>query len=111
MIGREELGLVIQFITGHGFLMKHRSSLEPEVSAECRLCLEEDEDPEHLWRECPAIETERRKIIIDKNPSNLHVKELRRFLRIPPIAEIMCQERGEISVGPWPFVDFDPNDR
>ena len=97
MIGREELGLVIQFLTGHGFLMKHRSLVEPEVSAECRLCLEEDEDPEHLWRVCPAIETERRKIINDNNPSNWQIKELRRFLRIPSIAEIMCQDRGDIS--------------
>ena len=49
IIGRAELGLVIQFVTGHGFLMKHRSMLDLDVSAECRLCLEEEEeDSEHL---------------------------------------------------------------
>ena len=57
IIGRAELGLVIQFVTGHGFLMKHRSMLDLDVSAECRLCLEEDEDSEHLLWEYPEIKT------------------------------------------------------
>ena len=57
IIGRAELGLVILFVTGHGFLMKHRSMLDLDVSAESRLCLEEDEDSEHLWWEYPEIET------------------------------------------------------
>ena len=97
-ISRVELGLVIQFVTGHCYLLKHRSLLEPGLAYECRLCLEEDEDPMHLWCECPAIDSERRKIgLINKTPVNWLPGEFSRFLRIPPIAEIMGQEQGESS--------------
>ena len=44
-----ELGLVIQFVTGNCYLMKHMSMLEPGMASECRVCLEEEEDPMHLW--------------------------------------------------------------
>ena len=77
--------MVIQFVTGHGFLMKHRSMLDLDVSAECRLCLEEDEDSEHLWWECPDIETGQRKIPIEKKPSNWYQREVHRFLQMPPL--------------------------
>ena len=97
-VSRVELGLMIQFVTGHCYLLKHRSLLEQGLAYECRLCLEEDEDPMHLWCECPAIDSEQRKIgLINKTPANWLPGNLSRFLQIPPIVEIMGQEQGESS--------------
>ena len=97
-ISRVVLGLVIQFVTGHCYLLKHRSLLEPGLAYECRQCLEEDEDPMHLWWECPAIDSEGRNIgLINKTPVNWLPGKFSRFLRIPPIVEIMGQVEGESS--------------
>ena len=92
-----ELGLVIQFVTGNCYLMKHMSMLEPGLASECRLCLEEEEDPMHLWCECPAINSERRKILINKTPAGWLHGEFSRFFRMPQIVEIMGQAQGESS--------------
>ena len=97
-ISRVDLGLVIQFVTGHCYMMKHVSMLEPGMASKCRLCLEGDEDPMHLWCECPAIGSERRKIgLINKTPANWLPGEFSRFLRMPAIAEIMGQAQGETA--------------
>ena len=91
-----ELGLVIQFVTGNCYLMKHVSMLEPGLASECRLCLEEEEDSMHLWCECPAIDSERRKILINKTPADWLVNSAG-FFRMPPIVEITGQAQGESS--------------
>ena len=57
-ISQVELGLVIQFLTGHFYLRKHMSMLESGLASECRLCLEENQDPIHLWWETTAIDSE-----------------------------------------------------
>ena len=74
-----ELGLVIQFVTGHCYLMKHMSMLEPGLASECRLCLKEEEDAMHLWCECPAIDSEQRKILINKTPADWLPGKFSRF--------------------------------
>ena len=62
---RKRLSNMIQFITGHCNGNRHQSLVTRntvnEIDPECRLCLEGEEDPEHLLRECPGLRTERRR--------------------------------------------------
>jgi hypothetical protein len=60
---RIRLGIIIQFLTGHCWLNRHCQVIDPSVDPLCRLCFEGDEDPGHLWMECPALVAERSNII------------------------------------------------
>ena len=60
---RQDLGRAVQFITGHGWLRRHCHVVDSSVDPTCRLCLEDDEEPAHLFWECPAIASERRDIL------------------------------------------------
>ena len=53
-LSRQEVGDVIQFVTGHAHLRRHDSLIDPSVSPLCRLCQEDDESPWHLAMECMA---------------------------------------------------------
>ena len=63
---RSQLGLCIQFITGHNWLLRHkRYYLEnPQMDQTCRLCNAENsrEDAIHFWTECTALRAQRNKI-------------------------------------------------
>ena len=58
-LGRKDLGQVAQLITGHNFLARHNSLLDPNISPTCRLCKCEDETSEHLIWYCPVLRTRR----------------------------------------------------
>ncbi len=53
-LDRNELGLVIQAITGHNRLNRHENLISG-VSPSCRFCEEEDETFFHLIAKCPAF--------------------------------------------------------
>ena len=53
---REDVGLLVQFITGHNFLRYHLFNTGRAASADCRLCAEHTPETSwHLWTECPAL--------------------------------------------------------
>ncbi len=54
-LGREKLGLTLQFLTGHNKLRRHLSLSDQNIDATCRFCLEDDETAWHLVAECPAL--------------------------------------------------------
>jgi hypothetical protein len=90
---RIELGIRIQYLTGHGWLKSHSGVIDHSTDQLCRLCGEGDEDPDHLWRECPAIQMERSsvvgsRIVGPEYPLRWTIVQLDRFLRIPQIAEL-----------------------
>jgi hypothetical protein len=97
---RIELGIRIQFLTGHGWLQRHSGVVNPSIDQLCRLCGEGDEDPDHLWRECPALQVERSSVVGSRTlgpeyPLCWTLAQLDRFLRIPQIAELTGPEREE----------------
>jgi hypothetical protein len=59
---RPKVCLLVNFLTGHGFLNRHQHLLGNTDSPLCRLCEEEDETPEHLLTECPVLTIHRREI-------------------------------------------------
>ena len=58
-ISRPDLSKLVQFITGHCNLMRHKS-LQGNIEPLCRLCKEEEETPWHLATGCPSLMMHRR---------------------------------------------------
>ena len=54
-LSRQDLGRLVQFITGHCNLMKHKSLQDKQTESTCRLCKEEEETPWHLVTVCPLL--------------------------------------------------------
>ena len=56
-LGRITLGSIIQFITGHNHLLRHKRYylINPELDLTCRLCgtVGSKEDSIHIWSRCP----------------------------------------------------------
>ena len=57
-MSRENLGMSIQFFSGHGWWKKHLTVANLCNDVECRLCCEEgsEESPIHIFSECVALE-------------------------------------------------------
>ena len=60
-MSRLDLGKIVQFITGHCNLKRHKS-LQSNVESLCRLCKIEEETPWHLVTVCPSLMLRRRNI-------------------------------------------------
>jgi len=56
-LSRQTYGEIFRWISGHNFLKRHRSLLEPLIypDSTCRACLEEEETSSHLILQCPAF--------------------------------------------------------
>ena len=57
---RGDLGNLVQFLTGHCNLMRHKSLQDKRIEPDCRLCKEAEETPWHLATECPLLFTHRK---------------------------------------------------
>ena len=93
---RQELGLTIQFLTGHGFMRRHQNIIDPYVDLTCRLCGAGDESPEHLWHECLGLSAQAGSIINQRpnksRKNSWSPQQVGRFLREPSIAILLGQE-------------------
>lgn len=82
-LGRQDLGLVAQFVTGHNWLRRHDSIVNPNADPLCRLCQEAEESAFHIIGECPALWRSRREIfktdLLDEKPE-WKVTQLTRFI-------------------------------
>jgi ribonuclease HI len=54
-LSREKVYRLAQFITGHCCLNRHQHLIGNIDSPTCRMCMENDETPEHLVTECAAL--------------------------------------------------------
>ena len=88
-LSRIDLGLLIQFVTGHNYLCRHRKVMGEEDDR-CRLCGEDIEDSLHLWENCKATRDLRGGFI--KCTSTIwSLSQLSMFLREQIIAGLMDQ--------------------
>ena len=83
-----DLGLLIQFTTGHNYLRRHRKVMGEEDD-KCRLCGEDTEDSLHLWENCKETRYLRGGGFIKCTPTVWSLSQLSRFLREQPIAGLM----------------------
>jgi len=98
-LGREELGLCAQFITGHNFMARHTTLLGETRNGWCRLCLNEEE-PETAWHvaaECPTVRNHRVDIFLAHLMSpcpSWSVAQLSRFISVDCIGLLMIRSTG-----------------
>jgi len=57
-----EINLLCQAMSGHGLFRGHVGHWKEELDPTCTLCGEDVETPWHLWKDCPALELERRQV-------------------------------------------------
>ena len=80
---RTEIGRLVQLITGHCNLRKHKSFYK-DIDPACRFCKEKHETPWHIVTECPCFFNIREKIF--------HGKILHSFKWSPQLLLRFCTE-------------------
>ncbi len=58
-LSKRELNVVVQATSGHGLFRSHLGKWVEDIDVTCPLCLEGEEEPLHLWSDCPALSYER----------------------------------------------------
>ena len=93
---RANLGRIVQFLTGHNKLKRHRNIQDGITDPEsCRLCLEEEESSYHVIAECPALQSYRRKVFQLSNPTTFpdppvwSVIQINQFLSESPVGAML----------------------
>jgi ribonuclease HI len=87
---REQLNRLFQVVTGHGLFAAHLSKWR-NIDIQCKLCLEEDESPFHLWNECPALTRERMERETLHSENKLLELEIIDFFSIKAIRDMMSE--------------------
>ena len=81
---RQEISKLVQIITGHCNLRKHKKFYNPETNPLCRWCKQEPETPWHIVIECPCFKNIREK--------TFHEAILHSFTWSPQLLLRFCQE-------------------
>ena len=96
-LNRENLSLLIQFLTGHNKLKRHRN-IQNNINDphSCRLCLEEEESSYHVIAECPATQYFRWNIfhtttVLQKHPV-WSVWQILKFLKDSKVGIMLIEE-------------------
>jgi hypothetical protein len=88
-LSRENLGVLIQHLTGHSRLNYHQSLQQPGLSSTIRLCGEAPEESQHIILSCPALSSTRLacmwQIIIT---DTWEIPGLLNFLTMPQVARL-----------------------
>ena len=97
-LGRLELGMVTQFLTGHNRLNYHEFVIDQNKDPWCRFCQEDFESSWHFIADCPQFWGKRREIFkvdfLDENPEWVP-EQIIKFIR--RINFNYLNERGENS--------------
>ena len=91
-LGRHELSLAVQLITGHNLLNYHQWLINPgEHDPTCRFCLHEDEDAWHIIGRCPKFLEKRNEAFYTRelvNPPIWSTKQFSSFMRKAKLDEL-----------------------
>ena len=97
-LNKLSLGRVVQGITGHNFLMRHETLINPGKASACRLCQKAEETFWHLIGECEALYTLRVNIFHDISPTlpknpEWKVHQIQRFVESPQVKRLMVRQQ------------------
>ena len=96
-LDRKNLSRLVQFLTGHNKLKRHKNIQNGVTDPHsCRLCLEEEESSFHVIAECPAMQTYRSEVFklptTLPNPPDWKITQLENFFKISPIGVMLEQD-------------------
>ena len=93
---REELGLLVNMITGHNWLNYHESLVsQGEVSPLCRFCKSTTEESWHIIGNCDCFWQERQQAfgkMYLENPPEWKPVQLKKFFKLANIAELNIRD-------------------
>ena len=95
---RTKLGRIVQFLTGHNKLKRHKNIQDGVTDPHsCTLCHEEEESSFHVIAECPATQFFRTEVFklpiptILANPPDWTVTQVEKFLKVSPVGEMLSK--------------------
>ena len=91
-LSRADLGLHIQFLSGHNRLKRHMSLQDKSISPLCRLCKEGEETSFHIYAECPVLQQQRWRSLCLTIPPDWSPDQVGMFLREPSVASLFNRE-------------------
>ena len=98
-LDRNNLSRLVQFLTGHNKLKRHKNIQDGITDPHsCRLCLEDEESLFHVIAECPAMQTHRSGVFklptptTFPNPPDWTVNQVEKFLKVSPVGEMLDQD-------------------
>ena len=97
-LSRQNIGKMIQFITGHNNMNRHQALIREGWKSECRLCEEDEETSWHIAAECPALTAERLECFENRilaNPPVWSPNQLIRFVMNQSISELLDYQEQE----------------
>ena len=108
-MNRKDLSRLVQFLTGHNKLKRHKN-LQNGVDDphSCRLCFEEEESSFHVIAECPATQTVRTRVfelpspIALTDPPDWTISQVVRFLKESSVGDLLNQSRTYCKVNKAP---------
>ena len=95
---RTNLGRIVQFLTGHNKLKRHKNIQDGVTDPHsCTLCHEDEESSFHVIAECPATQFFRTEVFklpiptILANPPDWTVTQVEKFLKVSPVGEMLSK--------------------
>ena len=95
---RTKLGRIVQFLTGHNKLKRHKNIQDGVTDHHsCTLCHEDEESSFHVIAECPATQFFRTEVFklpiptILANPPDWTVTQVEKFLKVSPVGEMLSK--------------------
>ena len=97
---RDNLSKLVQFLTGHNKLMRHKNIQEGISEPDsCRLCRQDEESSFHVIAECPAMQKIRTGVFKNPrtlpNPPEWTVSQVEKFLKVSPVGDMLEQNYRE----------------
>ena len=100
-LSRQELGLLVQLLTGHNRLRYHSSKIDPSLDPTCRKCREEAESTWHVLGDCPSLMSWRLQSFnchfLDNIP-DWDLAQFRGFVAKAKLAELNKGEDPDLSI-------------
>ena len=90
-LSKNQIGPLVRALTGHDHRTRHNSILAGELPPSCRLCLTEEESPEHLILHCPTLLHQRAYSFRSYNADIVRtwsVEQMAGFLSTPSIVDM-----------------------
>jgi|ERR1711971_1356251 len=89
-LNRNNLGRLVQFLTGHNKLKRHKNIQDGVIDPHsCTFCFEEEESSFHVIAECPALQFFRTGAFKTPttlpNPPDWTVSQVEKFLKASPV--------------------------
>ena len=112
-LSRNDIGIAVQYLTGHNFLLHHEKKMKSGtarlnfLNSRCRLCNRQEETTQHMIFECDALAVKRADTLgnyfIDPDRDQLNIHEVMLFLKSADLVNKSIPEGHLTNLNPPPI--------